>query len=1069
MIGSADTFSLAFGTSTSNTWGGTQTFGALTVTGATTLATSLSGLLGLNAGVTYAVSTSSMNASISGSAGSVAESVTFAVSGGAPPNATFNGSSAITVSYSTVGAQVAGSYESPLTFNPPLSRSSNTISWTGLATTSQPSSSNLFVSDGTNGIYGVATTSISISAAGASGLTTGGTWGALVGGTSPTLSVATSSLYTGAANALPYFSSTNTFGSIAAGTNGQVLTMSGGTPTWIATTSIQNLTATYPLSISGTSISTNFSTTTNTGIGSNLVLYTNNSGVMQGVSTSTIGTFFGSQSAGILGTAATGNLSMLATSTLFGSTATFLTTGNVGIGTTSPYALLSVGGNVVIGAATAGGTLGNLTLPALAASAGSFLAVNASGQVIATTSPISSISANYPLTGNGTAGTPLALAFGTTTSNTWGGTQTFTNPTEFTSGWLTNGGITLAYASSTNQDTIFGLGAGGQNATTSASVVGNVAIGYKTMNALTSGSDNVGLGYEALLNASTDQYDTAIGYLAMGVGVATGNNNNAIGQAALANLTSGAYNNALGFDALTSASTANFNNAIGYQAMGGAAVTGNGYNNAIGYNTLFKITSGQYNDVSGYQSGYNLTTGSENILISTATTSTSVANLTSGSRNILIGSNISLPSATANGQLDIGNVIYGTGLFGSGSTLPNALIGIGTSSPYANLSIMSGGDYGSHAASTVFAIGSSTAGTATSTLMTVLSSGYVGIGTSAPLNALDVVGGVAVGSYAGTNAAPSNGMIISGNVGIGTTSPYSLFSLQATAGGTTPLFTIASSTNGAATSTALTILANGNVGINTSSPTSQLTIIGSTPSTAVLGTTIVTDGTFTAMSNWGSPANWASSASCGGQAASCAVHSNGSTAALTQNLSDTANTTYQVVIYSSATGVTASLGAYFTTALAAGTTTTSFEATTTETDTLTFTPTSATTAFITNLSIQPIQGTTNPSVYFGLQNSNATAGIEIRSGGSSLYNTFIGYQSGIVNTTGSYGTSLGYLALNSNITGSYNTAVGYESLFHNTTGTYNTANGYASLYSNTTGGSNTANGYCFPLRQHHRW
>ena len=50
-------------------------------------------------------------------------------------------------------------------------------------------------------------------------------------------------------------------------------------------------------------------------------------------------------------------------------------------------------------------------------------------------------------------------------------------------------------------------------------------------------------------------------------------------------------------------------------------------------------------------------------------------------------------------------------------------------------------------------------------------SGNVGIGVSTLLNKLDVSGGTAIGTYAGSATAPSNGLIVSGNVGIGTTNP----------------------------------------------------------------------------------------------------------------------------------------------------------------------------------------------------------------------------------------------------------------------------------------------------------
>lgn len=62
--------------------------------------------------------------------------------------------------------------------------------------------------------------------------------------------------------------------------------------------------------------------------------------------------------------------------------------GFVGIGTSTPYAQLSVGGgNLVVGAATAGGSIGDLFLPKLGTAAGSFLATDATGKVIATTTP----------------------------------------------------------------------------------------------------------------------------------------------------------------------------------------------------------------------------------------------------------------------------------------------------------------------------------------------------------------------------------------------------------------------------------------------------------------------------------------------------------------------------------------------------------------------------------------------------------------------------------------------------------------------------------------------------------
>ncbi|MBS0626539.1 MAG: hypothetical protein JSS32_10865 [Verrucomicrobia bacterium] len=52
---------------------------------------------------------------------------------------------------------------------------------------------------------------------------------------------------------------------------------------------------------------------------------------------------------------------------------------------------------------------------------------------------------------------------------------------------------------------------------------------------------------------------------------------------------------------------------------------------------------------------------------------------------------------------------------------------------------------------------------------TAIFDSLVGINTSAPINSLDIQGGVAIGSYAGGITAPNNGLLVSGHVGIGGT------------------------------------------------------------------------------------------------------------------------------------------------------------------------------------------------------------------------------------------------------------------------------------------------------------
>lgn len=157
--------STAFGTTTN--WGiGTNGFLVTGPTGIPFVAAS-SSLSLPNTALQNSSVTVNGTAIALGASGTVTANTTNAVtfnssgSGGSSPQV-FNGSSAETISYNTIGAQVAGTYVTAVTATAPIFSSGGTtpnLIWAGLATTSQPSSSNVLTSNGAAGVYGSATTS----------------------------------------------------------------------------------------------------------------------------------------------------------------------------------------------------------------------------------------------------------------------------------------------------------------------------------------------------------------------------------------------------------------------------------------------------------------------------------------------------------------------------------------------------------------------------------------------------------------------------------------------------------------------------------------------------------------------------------------------------------------------------------------------------------------------------------------------------------------------------------------------------------------------------------------------
>jgi len=204
-------------------------------------------------------------------------------------------------------------------------------------------------------------------------------------------------------------------------------------------------------------------------------------------------------------------------------------------------------------------------------------------------------------------------------------------------------GQRILYASSTNNSLAIGIDA---LSSATSSVQRNVAIGTRALTDLTGGSNNVAIGHDSLADTTT------------------GGNNLGLGYRALRRNTIGNFNSAFGSFALSS-------NIDGRD------------NSAFGYGVLLENEDGDDNVGIGRYALRNNTSGSDNIGIGTNVGD----NLTAGSRNIIIGGSLDFQDATTSNSLNIGNLLFGTNLDGTGTTLSSGNIGIGTASPNAKLTV----------------------------------------------------------------------------------------------------------------------------------------------------------------------------------------------------------------------------------------------------------------------------------------------------------------------------------------------------------------------------------------------
>jgi len=224
----------------------------------------------------------------------------------------------------------------------------------------------------------------------------------------------------------------------------------------------------------------------------------------------------------------------------------------------------------------------------------------------------------------------------------------------------------------------------------------NTATGIRSMYANQSGDNNTSNGYYSLYSNTTGTYNTAIGINAMsnynGIG------NTAIGSAALNGVSgSGNYNTAVGYEALINSTTGGYNTALGFNSL--YYNSSGTKNSALGLYALQENTSGSNNIGIGEYSVLHNGTGDHNIGIGylalggNANFSNNIGignqaggNIT-GSNNILIGNFAYAPVIANNNQLNIGNLIYGTGLDGTYYTNSTGNIGIGVTAPSQKLEV----------------------------------------------------------------------------------------------------------------------------------------------------------------------------------------------------------------------------------------------------------------------------------------------------------------------------------------------------------------------------------------------